>query len=143
MPQLILHLLGDYVLQSHDMALNKRTSSAWAFIHALTYSLPFLLIGSWTAVAIIFGTHFLIDRFGLAAYLVYFKNQLFGAAAMERFVKMEIPDRPWEYEFDNWRECKKNGGYPPSTPPWLATWLTIVADNTLHLACNIFALSFF
>ena len=31
-------------------------------------------------------------------------------------------------------------GYPRDTPPWLATGLLVVADNTLHLLCNAAAL---
>jgi len=43
MEQLILHLTGDYLLQSDWMALNKIKSNRAAATHALVYSLPFLL----------------------------------------------------------------------------------------------------
>ena len=70
MEQLILHLTGDYLLQSDWMALNKIKNSRAAATHALVYSLPFLLLQpSWTAWFVIFFTHFLIDRFALAKYI--------------------------------------------------------------------------
>jgi hypothetical protein len=34
-----------------------------------------------------------------------------------------------------WSECKATG-YPPDTPPWLAVWLMIIADNTIHVLIN-------
>lgn len=75
MEQLILHLVGDYVTQSDWMASQKTTRYLPAFVHATVYSLPFLLLRlSWIAFAIILGTHFLIDRFRLAKYVVWAKN---------------------------------------------------------------------
>src|SRR5688572_29253380 len=75
MIQLLLHLLGDYVLQSHWMAQNKGKCSYAAAAHAITYSLPFLLLRpSWLAFAVILITHFLIDRYRLARSVVWFKN---------------------------------------------------------------------
>lgn len=44
MAQLLLHLIGDYLLQSGWMAANKAKSHIAAFVHALVYSLPFLLL---------------------------------------------------------------------------------------------------
>lgn len=78
MIQLLLHLIGDYTLQSHWMAINK-TKAFWsAFCHATVYSLPFLLVGSWLAVFVIWSTHLLIDRYRLARYVVWAKNRLLG-----------------------------------------------------------------
>jgi len=44
MEQLILHLTGDYLLQSDWMALNKIKNSRAAATHAFVYSIPFLLL---------------------------------------------------------------------------------------------------
>lgn len=44
MEQLIAHLIGDYILQSHDMAVNKVRSNYWALYHAVMYSLPFVFL---------------------------------------------------------------------------------------------------
>lgn len=122
MPQLLLHLLGDYITQSDWMAQNK--TKAWypAIQHAGTYSLPFLLIGNWVAVLIIFSTHLLIDRFRLARYVVFAKNFI----------------APSEY-FPKWEDCKATG-YPSAISMWMSVWLMIIVDNTMHLAINYAAL---
>jgi hypothetical protein len=67
MEQLLLHLWGDYVVQSHWMAIHKKEKSWKGHIacqlHCLLYTLPFLLItqSSW-AIFTIYVTHFIIDR---------------------------------------------------------------------------------
>lgn len=120
MEQLILHLFGDYLLQSDWMALNKNQRTWPALVHAIVYSLPFFFIGSAPAVGVIFGTHFLIDRFRLVRYVVFLKNHL----------------GPTRYE---WQDCSETG-FHKRTPEWLATWLMIICDGTIHLACNYCAL---
>lgn len=115
--QILCHLIGDYLLQSHWMATEKTKQSAAAAIHALTYTLPFnFLTTSLSALAFIVGTHFLIDRFRLARYVVWLKN---GA----------------------WKSTITATGYRREIPDWLAVWLLIIADNTLHLICNGIALN--
>lgn len=47
MEQLILHLLGDYVIQTNWMANNKEKYTFPCLIHCITYALPFLLIADW------------------------------------------------------------------------------------------------
>lgn len=120
MEQLILHLVGDFVTQSDWVARNKTKSSCVALVHALVYSAPFLLIGSPRAVAVIFGTHWVIDRFRLVRYLVWVKNW----------------PSPGHYP---WAEAGETG-FHKSTPEWLAIWLMIIVDATMHLICNYCAL---
>lgn len=109
--QIVAHFVGDYILQSHWMANEKTKQSLAAAAHAITYTLPFALIThSLAALAVICGTHFLIDRFRLASYVVWFKNG---------------PWHPWTPT-----------GYPADTPAWLSVWLLIIADNTLHILIN-------
>lgn len=161
MIQLILHLFGDYVTQSDWMARNKRRSTKAALAHAFVYALPFLLLAyhhSEFCWMTILWTHFLIDRFGLARYVVWAKNlswfrlgrmQTIGEAVTEARECGEIgnligPGDKWpvphEIPFEwTWKECSVTG-YPPNLPPWLAVWLMIAADNTLHLAINYAAL---
>jgi Protein of unknown function (DUF3307) len=119
--QLLVHALGDYILQSDWMANNK-TKHWWpALAHAAIYSLPFILFQpSAAAWLVIFGTHFLIDRYRLARYVVWTKNWL-------------GPNQPW-------KDCAATG-YPADRPAWLAVWLLIIADNVLHVAINGAALS--
>ena len=122
MNQLLLHLIGDYITQTNWMATMKARNSFAAFVHALIYSLPFLLIGSEQAVTIIFITHFFVDRFGLARYVCFAKNWA------------THPSLKWEDVNET--------GFPRELPIWLSTWLVIIVDNTLHLLCNYLALSF-
>lgn len=122
--QIVCHLVGDYIIQSDWMANEKRKRSIAAGLHAVTYTLPFLFLTlNPLALAVICGTHFLIDRFGLARYVCWAKNRPYPGS---------LP----------WKDCTGTG-YPPDRPPFLAVWLLIIADNTMHLICNGVALWIF
>lgn len=119
--QLLAHLVGDYLLQTHHQATAK--TSAWgpALAHAATYTVAHLpLTRSPWRLAIIGGTHAVIDRYRLARHVVWAKNQLAPAA---------------------YRPGHTPTGYPEETPAWLAVWLLIAADNTMHLLINRLALA--
>lgn len=121
MEQLLLHLIGDYITQTDWMAKEKTKQSFAALTHATVYALPFALIApSGVALWAIWFTHYLIDRLRLARYVVFAKNW--------------ITDRTLR-----WADCSATG-YHKETPPWLAFWLLIIADNTLHLCINYSAL---
>lgn len=121
MIQLILHLIGDYITQTDWMAKNKTKSNVAAAAHAIVYSLPFLMLQpSVSAFAVILGTHYLIDRYRLARFLVYAKNKA----------------TDWNLK---WEDASATG-YHKDAPAWLTVWLLIAADNTLHLAINFAAL---
>jgi hypothetical protein len=137
MLQLTLHLLGDHVLQSEHMAGRKRTSSIWAGFHAVTYSLPFwLLQPSWAAWSVICGSHFMIDRFGLARYVVWAKNIVFGLWPQRVLGGISKTDQPADDSHRySWENCRITG-YPADIQPWLAGTLIIAADNTIHLIIN-------
>lgn len=117
MEQLVLHLIGDYLTQTDWMAKNKTISTPVAVLHAAIYSLPFMLLTqSVAALAVIFATHALIDRYRLARFVVFAKN--------------------WATQPSlQWADCSATG-YHNDMPPWLAVWLMIVADNTIHLTIN-------
>lgn len=119
--QIVAHLVGDYIIQSDWMANEKAKRSVAAAAHAITYALPFLFLTAnvW-ALAFIIGTHFVIDRWRLARYVIWLKNW------------------PWPGS-QPWSQCSGTG-YPSERPAWLAVWLMIIADNTLHLICNGVAL---
>lgn len=73
MPELLCHLGGDYVLQNQWMADNKVRAWWPAIVHAAIYTAVFLTItNSPLALAIIFSTHAIIDRFRLAKYWTTF-----------------------------------------------------------------------
>ena len=119
--QLLLHLIGDYVLQTDWMARTKTRSSIATLAHAVVYALPFLLLSpSVTAIAAIAGSHFLIDRFRLARHVAFAKNKL----------------SDWHL---SWTDCRETG-YPSTVPPGQAFWLMIMIDNTMHLSINYAAL---
>lgn len=123
--QILCHLVGDYVLQSHWMANEKTKNSFAALAHALAYSIGFLFLDlsliQWLAIVV---PHFFIDRFRLARYLVFLKNFL-------------APKSTWK----PWKECSATG-YHESVPAWLSVWLMIAADNVIHLVTNALALYF-
>jgi hypothetical protein len=117
--QIVAHAVGDYVLQSDWMAADKTKKSLAALAHVATYGLPFLVLRpSLPALAFIVATHFIIDRWRLARYIVWAKNML--------------APRSW---WKPWAECTGTG-YPADKAPFMAVWLLIFADNTLHLICN-------
>jgi hypothetical protein len=141
MEQLLLHLFGDYILQSDWMASNKTTSSIPAFVHATVYSLPFLLLTrSPLALFVIWSTHFIIDRFRLAKYVVWVKNGMRPPQWMRDFDVFSEAARKDRFK-DSWENCKATG-YPSETPIWLSTWLLILADNTLHLGINYLSIKY-
>ena len=115
--QIVLHAIGDYIIQSDWMATEKTKRSLAALVHVVTYTLPFLLITqSWAALAVICSSHFVIDRWRLARHFVWLRNGLWAR------------QRPW-------KECQKFGT-PPTTPDWLAGWLVIFTDNIIHVVIN-------
>jgi hypothetical protein len=116
--QLLVHLVGDYLMQSDWMAVEKVKRWIPAAVHALVYSLGFMLfrpsVAAWLVICV---SHFLIDRYRLARYVVWAKNCM-------------TPGRPMQ-----WTECAATG-YPSDRPAWLTVWLLIIADNILHIAIN-------
>jgi hypothetical protein len=120
MNELLAHLVGDYMLQTHHQANEKTKHWGPAIAHATTYTAAYLpLTRNWRALATIGLTHVVIDRYRLARHVVWAKNQF----------------APAEY-----RSGHTATGYPDDTPPWLAFWLLIIADNTMHLLINTAAL---
>lgn len=149
--QLLAHLWGDYILQSDWMAENKTKRWLPAAIHATVYSLAFLLFRpSLLAFTVILGTHYLIDRYRLARYVVWAKNWMGPSVPWYR-----VPQgsgAPYWTDIDEGyvtRYCTqatppfwacRATGYPPNRPAWLTVWLLIIADNILHLTINYAAL---
>jgi hypothetical protein len=120
----ILHLVGDYLLQTDWMASNKRKDWLAALIHAGVYCIPFCLVFnvSHAAAALMFLSHAVIDHYALARYVVFAKNWINQPSL-------------------RWRECKETG-YHWRIPTHISIWLLIIADNTLHLIINYIALTY-
>lgn len=123
--QIVAHAVGDYIIQSDWMANTKTKRHIPAILHALSYALPFLLFRpSLAAMAVIIGTHFLIDRYRLARFVNYAKNWPAPAEWRKR-----------------WEDCDATG-YPSERPVWLAVWLLIITDNIIHVLINGLALAY-
>lgn len=132
MLQLILHGIGDYFIQTDFQALNKKKKGwlgFWCCLkHCVFYSLPFLFIGSWLAVLVIFVTHFIIDRTNLVSYLLAIKNNVIYAGHKE-FLNSK------KYNIENF-------GFSMERPVFITVWLNIITDNLLHIICNYLALTY-
>jgi hypothetical protein len=121
------------------MANEKTKRSLAALAHVVTYALPFLFLSpSVMALVVIVGTHFVIDRWRLARYVVWAKNWLAPWHKLDRKVDDPGPDI-WVPPTPPWSACQATG-YPPDRPPWLAVWLLIIADNIMHVLINAAAL---
>lgn len=120
---MIAHLFGDYVVQSDWMANAKTVEHGAAAAHAATYAACFLpLTRDPRALLAIGGTHFVIDRWRLAKYLVWARNQ--AAPADSRYPYSEAGMM----------------GAPADRPDWLSGWLGFICDNAIHALINHLAL---
>jgi hypothetical protein len=155
--QVLAHAVGDYVLQSDEVANEKTKRTSAALLHVALYGLAFWVLtgASWKAMVFVVGSHFVIDRWRLARHVGWAKNWL-GFDAMRWLlgwrtrevlvesensygvrirVKAEEPmPRP-----SPWKECQGTG-YPLEKPPFMAVWLMIIVDQCLHVACNALAM---
>jgi len=119
---LLCHLIGDYVLQSQPMSDRKTSSMAWALIHAAFYSIPFAVLLALTARPVpgllalfcILVTHAVIDRYLLAARWCAWHGT--GTREGGVWARWNVSAEP--------------------VAPFLGVWLTIIVDNTMHLAIN-------
>ena len=125
MKQLVAHLFGDYILQTDHEANTKTEAWLPAATHAAKYTACFLpLTRSPKALAVIGGTHMVLDHYRTAKRVVWAKNQL----------------APVDKQY-SWEEAQRNNGYPKTTPPGIAFGLMVVADNTIHMLINEWALN--
>jgi hypothetical protein len=168
---LLAHMVGDYLIQSDWMATQKLTRWWPAVVHGLTYTIPYVLVTqSLVALAIIAGTHIVIDRLRLVRYVVWLKNQVgakreyvyrtkddgteFGgrewptrygpadsAGQRPMHPKMSVAP-PWakKIRVDPMAWPPTATGYPAHVPVGTATTLMVVADNTIHLLINFGAI---
>lgn len=173
---ILLHFVGDYLIQTNWMANEKVNKWLPAWLHALTYTLPFLLLthNVW-ALLIIGVTHAIIDHYRLAKHFIWAKNRLFDPKKQIAWEAQLFDDegrvflKQWDSKYDwadyratrpihnkmsvappwawpvyaertTWAEAKENGGFAKSTPPFMAIWLMIITDNTIHILINTWAL---
>lgn len=121
--QIIAHFVGDYILQSDWMVREKGQRWLAALVHVIFYTLPFLfLTTNPVTLAVIAGTHLVIDRYRLARHLIWIKNY------------------PWPGS-KPWSECTATG-FSEDVPKYIAAWLLIIVDNTVHMLINGAAISY-
>lgn len=143
MIQLILHGIGDYFIQTDTWALNKKNPGRFGlwccFIHCLTYSVPFLSIGSPLAVSAIFITHFAIDRTHWLEYALAWKNKVYKIkhGTFEIVDGVEKTITPYSKTMDI-----SNFGFGLNRPQFITIWLYIITDNLCHIICNYVALKY-
>jgi len=107
----VLHLVGDYLLQNDWMAQEKVKNWFPCFVHCFLYAMPFGVVLLWGSpfIWLVFGSHYLIDRYRLAQYWIRLVN--------------------WKWDGDNF-------GYSEEKPKWMSVWLMIIVDNTFHVLFN-------
>lgn len=135
MEQLILHGIGDYFIQTDTWALNKKKKGSFGIwcctIHCVTYSFPFILIGSWQAVIAIFISHWIIDRTKIIGYALAWKN------GVKKTVSWNTKTCDFNREYDI-----SNFGFGLDRPKIITVWLYIITDNLCHIICNYLALRY-
>jgi hypothetical protein len=120
------------------------------------------------ALFAIVSTHFVIDRWRLARYVVWAKNWLalrpihqqcatvfHGDAGYPEGTPCPYPPVRYEWHCSYHRcdppskspinlpfELCKATGYEPGRPAWLSVWLLIIADNIMHVLINGAALRY-
>ena len=121
MEQLLCHLFSDYWLQNDWMALNKKKHFWIALVHAIVYTIPFLLLTkSILALSVICITHAIIDHTDIVCKFNQIKN--------------------WDFKgCFGWDNILIKDGYS-DRPPFIRVWLIIIQDNILHLIINYCAL---
>lgn len=125
MLELLCHLVGDYVFQNHWMATQKVNSVLVAMIHAIFYTIPFVVMFDLDLVqiALICLTHAFIDHFRVAKLWCDFWGIGNPGKVMPLFSKLTFVSNE-------------------VAPPFLGVWLLIIVDNTLHLAINHLAINY-
>jgi hypothetical protein len=69
------HLIGDYLLQTDKMALNKKYSDLWCLIHVLTYMLPFVFTNiNIYGLIFIAIQHYFQDRYNFVVWFMKVKG---------------------------------------------------------------------
>lgn len=150
---LLCHLLGDYVLgQSDWMAMNKNKQTIPCLVHVLLYTSFFLLLTvSWKALLFIAATHFIIDRFPIIVKrIIWLKNHLNPTLSYPPFEYCDTTgyydDSPYntkkiELRFVGQNKIQDGIEYGQPRLFFITMWLYIITDNTLHLICNLIALT--
>lgn len=74
---IIGHFFGDYILQNHFLAINKKKSSWVCGLHCFLWALAVVFLGflPWTALLPLAILHFVIDRWSFVSWWMEFNGQ--------------------------------------------------------------------
>lgn len=162
MDPVLAHFVADWVFQSQWMASSKTSRWLPAAVHVAVYGALFALLvpaaRSWPVLAVVVGTHYLIDRYRLARHVNWLANFIapwMRLMAWERKYRGVPPglrddDDRWEPSEEDdpirwrstnppWSECSTYGS-PPGTPDHIGFIVMVTIDQILHLLCNAAAL---
>jgi hypothetical protein len=142
------HLVGDYFLQSDWMAMHKGKKTLNCLVHVLLYTSCFLFLTlSWKALLFIGVSHFILDRFPIIIKrMIWIKNHL----PTSFYPPFEFCDSTGYFDDSPYNTLTLKPGelskyvsetYGKPRHFHITIMLYIITDNTLHLACNLFALT--
>lgn len=130
--QFLIHCFSDYWLQNDYMATNKKKDFRIALLHAVIYTIPFLLLTkSLLALLTICITHAIIDGTNIVNKLNQLKNLDFN--------KQYVKDN--SIAGNNESVLSISDGYT-DRPLFIRVWLIILQDNILHLIINYLSLKY-
>lgn len=114
MIELILHGIGDYLIQNDWMATNKKKTTLEGElacqIHCITYTIPFYMwYGDLTLALYIYILHYAIDGFKIVDWFLAVRNGVLDIT---------------------------NFGFSQDRPALITVWLYIITDNIFHIICN-------
>lgn len=138
----LCHFVGDFILQSDYMALNKSKKTINCLTHVIIYTSCFLLITlSWKALLFIGITHFIIDRFPIIVKkLIWYKNHINPTLTYLPFKYCDTTGYYDDSPYNTYKTHPKEFGKPRHF--FITIWLYIITDNTLHLICNFIAIAY-
>ena len=121
---LLGHMIGDYLLQNKWMAMNKSGSTWKCTVHCLLYTFAVAIstlhyISLWQWWAVIFISHFVIDRWSLADKWLGFIN----GRSLTDYITNGKKDIPSEMDQENYHALR--GGF--------VALVYAATDNTMHL----------
>lgn len=149
MDPVLAHFVADWVFQSQWMASSKTSRWLPAAVHVAVYGAVFALLvpaaRSWPVLAVVVGTHYLIDRYRLARHVNWAAN--FIAPWRDTKVPGTGEDDPrtgiglhvWRSANPPWSECSTYGS-PPGTPDHIGFIVMVTIDQIMHLVVNWAAL---
>ncbi len=151
MQQLLVHLLGDFVLQSDWMALNKskpgKAGVIPCLVHVLIYTSCFLILTtSWKALLVIGVTHFILDHWHvIIRRFIWFRGHWNPAFVYPEYGKCSTTGYYDDCPYNKVHFTSGDGStvkYAKPRPWFISQWLYIAHDNFLHLAINYLALTY-